>query len=225
MSASTILMKTLFKVVTRMRVIRHNRRQTVALRRWEQEGRHTPHPHLFKQSIIRDYARLSNAESLVETGTYRGDMVEAMKSDFKEIYSIELSEKYFEKAVRRFSGDQRIHLLQGDSAIHLGSVVGQLKGPAIFWLDGHYSAGDTARGINDTPVFQELEQILARPEHLLGHVILVDDARCFGTDTGYPSTDELQAFFEHRGVDCHFEIADDIIRITHLKAKQRSVAA
>jgi hypothetical protein len=218
-------METLFKFGTRMRVIRRNRRQAAALRKWDQEGRQTPPPHLFKQSIIREYAQRSNAVSLVETGTFRGDMVEAMRSDFKNIYSIELSEKYFEKAVRRFSGDQRIRLFQGDSATQLGSVVSQLNGPAVFWLDGHYSAGDTARGLNDTPVFQEFAQILARAEHLLGHVILVDDARCFGTDPGYPSTDELQAYFKNRGVDCHFEIADDIIRITHLKARQQSVAA
>lgn len=225
MSASTLLMETLFKFGTRMRVIRRNRRQVSALQKWEQEGRQTPPPHLFKQSIIRNYARQSDADSLVETGTFRGDMVEAMKSDFKNIYSIELSEKYFEKAVRRFSGDQRIHLFQGDSATQLGKVLGQLRGPAVFWLDGHYSAGDTARGLNDTPVFQELEQILARGEHLLGHVILVDDARCFGTDPGYPTTDDLQTFLKNRGFDCHFEIADDIIRITRLNAKQKLVAA
>lgn len=74
MSASTFFMETLFKV-GRMRVIRRNRRQTGALRRWGQEVRRPLPPHLFKQPIIRDDARQSNAESLVEAGAFRGAVV------------------------------------------------------------------------------------------------------------------------------------------------------
>ena len=38
-------------------------------------------------------------------------------------------------------------------------LVRQLDGPALFWLDGHYSGGDTAKGELDTPVSAELESI------------------------------------------------------------------
>lgn len=65
---------------------------------------------------------------------------------------------------------------------------------------------------------------MARVEFLFDHLIHVDDTRCFDNGHRYPATDELQAFFEHSGVDCRFEIADHVIRITRLKAKQKSVA-
>jgi hypothetical protein len=55
--------------------------------------------------------------------------------------------------------------------------VRQLQEPALFWLDGHYSGVDTGKDELDTPVSAELEAILGSP--VKGHVILIDDARCF----------------------------------------------
>jgi hypothetical protein len=145
-----------------------------------------------KQQVLRSVAQEFGLRILVETGTFYGDMVEALKGDFEGIYSIELSRDLYEKARRRFAKEKHITLLQGDSGEVLERLVKVLEKPALFWLDGHYSAGETARGVKDTPILEELEHILGSCEKR--HVIVVDDARCFGTDPAYPSVEELRSF-------------------------------
>lgn len=138
-------------------------------------------------------------------------MIEAMKNDFDLIYSIELSKELYELAERRFAGDARIKLIQGDSGVELGKLVDKLEQPALFWLDGHYSAGVTAKGEKDTPVFEELTHIFnSRHE---GNVIIIDDARCFGTDPAYPSFTELSAFIKNKMPGAKIEVKNDGIRI------------
>ena len=65
-------------------------RQIVQIAKWEREGRQIPPPHIVKQRVLREYAKKYGLRILVETGTSTGDMVEAMKTDFDRIYSIEL---------------------------------------------------------------------------------------------------------------------------------------
>ena len=50
-----------------------------------------------------------------------------------------------------FRGRSHIQLLQGDSATILSSLVETLTVPALFWLDGHDSAGNTGPGEASTP--------------------------------------------------------------------------
>jgi hypothetical protein len=52
---------------------------------WEARGRPVPPPHAFKQQVLREYAERYGPRVLVETGTFRGDMVEAMKHVFNRI--------------------------------------------------------------------------------------------------------------------------------------------
>jgi hypothetical protein len=84
--------------------------------------------------------------------------------------------------------------------------------PALFWLDGHYSAGVTAKGEKDTPIYEELNQILSSKDK--GHVIIIDDARCFGTDPNYPSIKELIDFIKSIRINLDIVIQDDCILIT-----------
>jgi len=55
---------------------------------WERIGKPVPPPHIIKQKVLRDYSKIYGLRILVETGTYLGDMVEAMKANFDRIYSI-----------------------------------------------------------------------------------------------------------------------------------------
>jgi hypothetical protein len=179
---------------------------------WERNGRPAPPPHLIKQRAIRHYAEQFGLQTLVETGTYLGDMVEAMKHVFQKIYSIELSQELYEKAQQRFAGQGSIHLIQGDSGVELGKLMDQIDQPTLFWLDGHYSAGITAKGEKDTPIYEELSHVFGLPQK--GHVILIDDARCFGKDPAYPSLEEMTEFIRSKRPDAGIEVKDDSIRIT-----------
>ena len=191
-----------------LRTLKHGRE----LRRWERRGRPVPPPHIVKQRTIRSLADRFGLKILVETGTYYGDMIEAMQRRFNQIYSIELSRELSERAAKRFRGVRHVRIIQGDSGIELGKLVGQLDQPALFYLDGHYSGGTTAKGDANTPVYKELAHIFnARGR---GHVIVIDDARCFGTDPAYPSIDQLKEFVGSQLPDARIEIEDDSIRIT-----------
>ncbi len=180
------------------------------VRRWELAGCPPPPPHKIKQSIIRDYRTRYSASVLVETGTFVGNMIQAQKGNFKQIYSIELDRELHRAAEKRFSEHPNIHLIQGDSAEKLKEVVAQLKDVAVFWLDGHYSGGFTARGKKDCPILDELRAIYGSP---LRHVILIDDARCFDGTSDYPTISELKIFVDSLGAPCAFTVEHDIIRI------------
>jgi hypothetical protein len=187
------------------------KKQEVLLARWVTDGKPVPPPHPIKQKAILFYAKNFNINTLVETGTYLGEMVDAMNGHFENIYSIELSEQLADKARMRFKNHDHIEIIQGDSGAELGKLVKRIQKPAIFWLDGHYSAGFTAQGEKDTPIYEELKHIFSAPE--IGHIILIDDARCFGQEKDYPSVDELKAFVLSNRPQAQFRIENDCIHI------------
>lgn len=194
-----------------VRDARTRRRQRIEHRLWERAGRPLPPSHRAKQIALREIARSHGLDVLVETGTYLGDMVEALRRDFRLVYSIELGEDLHRQAVARFRGVGNVRLVHGDSARKLSEIVQVLDGPALFWLDGHYSAGITARGEEDTPVLKELDSILEAPD--LGHAIVIDDARDFGTDPAYPTLDEIRRRVLARWPDRKISVETDGIRI------------
>jgi hypothetical protein len=180
-------------------------------KQWELAGKPLPPPHTVKQEAIRFYQQKSGYHVLVETGTYKGDMILAQKENFNQVYSIELSQALFEKAKKRFHGQPGIKLLQGNSGDVIASVLAELREPAVFWLDGHYSGGITATIEKYSPVIEELETLAANNQ--LQHVILVDDARCFIGADGYPTIDEMKKITASNFPGYHFSVDEDIIRL------------
>lgn len=188
------------------------RRQAAEIAEWDSRGRPVPPPHTVKQGVLREYSKRYGLRILVETGTYYGDMVVAMSAHFDRIYSIELSRDLYDKALVRCKGMDNVVLVHGDSGSVLTNVLQLIDGPALFWLDGHYSEGVTARGERDTPICEELGHILSAASR--AHVIIVDDARCFGVDAAYPSRDELSEIIKSKRPDYDIAVHDDVIRIT-----------
>lgn len=116
----------------------------------------------------------------VETGSYAGEGLElALKAGFQEIHSIELSEHFYHECQKKFEACPTVHLWQGDSGLMLDQVIEGIQEPITFWLDGHWSNGNTAKGSTFTPILKELEAIQRHP--IKTHTILIDDIRCFGT--------------------------------------------
>jgi len=187
------------------------RRDLEARRAWEKQGRPSPPPHIIKEELIRDYAKSFNTPILIETGAYLGDMVHAMKKSFSRIVSFELDQTLATQARERFANDNHIEIVQGDSGKLLGEVLANINEPCLFWLDGHYSGGITAKGTLETPIKNELTAILSHPVD--GHVILIDDARCFTGENDYPTINELQNFVAERKPNHKFSLEHDVIRI------------
>ena len=131
-------------------------------------------------------------------------MLVALKDEFKQMYSIELSKELYDNCVTKLAGFKHIHLYQGDSIQQLPLILGKVSGSILFWLDSHYSGGNTGMGESETPIFQELEIIFKKPDN---HIILIDDARCFGDPNHheYPKLEQVKKF--------DMTVEDNIIRI------------
>ena len=193
-------------------LLKHNMlRNFIISKKWESAGKPVPAPHVIKQFVIKEYCSKYNIPILVETGTFLGDMVYAQKNNFEKVISIELDQKLFESAVKLFSKCSNVQILHGDSGEVLKKVVPSLKKRSIFWLDGHYSGGVTAKGEKDCPVYKELTAILKSD---LSHIILIDDARCFVGKGDYPTIKQLERFIKSKNKEYFIEVKDDIIRFT-----------
>jgi glycosyltransferase involved in cell wall biosynthesis len=181
-----------------------------ALKDWDKNGKPIPASPLVKQQIVLDFITKNKIKLFVETGTFLGDMIEAIRWHVNAIYSIELSSYLYKRTKQRFVGVNHIHLLHGDSSKLLYELLPILDQPCVFWLDAHYSAGVTARGEKDTPLSEELT-IISNHQFIQQDIILIDDARDFGKGD-YPSLDEVRDWSEKLGFNT-FEVKFDIIRI------------
>jgi len=185
--------------------------QTIRYRRWLRNGQPLPPPSRVKQEQLRSFAREAGLTTLVETGTFFGDMLYALRADFRTLYSIELSPSLHRHAQRRFRRHHHIHLVQGDSGEQLRAVLTKLNTPTLFWLDGHYSGAGTAHGTEATPLVRELDAILACP---VPCVIAIDDARLFDADVAYPSLQMLTDWAVAHQFYTHFKQPCDMVILT-----------
>lgn len=168
-----------------------------------------PSPHLLKQGLLREAARRTGARVLIETGTYLGSMVEAMRSQFDRVISIEVDRKLHELARHRFRGVRGVTLLLGDSGTAIDEAIALAgAGPIVFWLDGHYSGGETGSGASHCPVREELALILPRR---IEDGVLVDDAHLFGVDPAYPTLIEMDEIVASAGATATRELHHNVV--------------
>lgn len=191
-------------------------RARLRIAQWQLQGSPVPPPHYVKQRALRSAANDYGLKRLVETGTFLGDMLAAMREDFDNLTSIELSDELYERATKRFAGDPKITLLHGDSSERIKEVAASIEEPALFWLDAHYSGSwhedfdETAGSDRPNPIYAELEAVFASPYR---HVVFIDDARLFNGEEGWPQLGDVLAFIEEREPDRTLVVAEDCIRV------------
>lgn len=128
----------------------------------------------------------------IESGTFTGNGVrQALNTGlFEKIHTIELSVLYYTKACHQFKYQPQVILWQGDSGDVLDLLLKEINAPATFWLDAHYSGGNTAKGSTLSPILKELKSIGNHP--IKNHVILIDDVRQFGSyEFDYVTLDQI----------------------------------
>lgn len=206
----SILRHSLVALACRWGLLR-NLKDTLQMRSWYKAGKPVPPPHTVKQRIVSSYASAFGAVIFIETGTYFGDMDYAVKDQFNAIVSIELSQALWRRAVSRFRAYPHIQIRLGSSGEILPDVLKDISSNCLFWLDGHYSGGITAKGSTETPVVKEVMTILGHK--IKNHVILIDDARCFDGMGDYPTLEELRELIALNRPDCEFLVLNDVIRI------------
>jgi hypothetical protein len=147
----------------------------------------------------------------IETGTYYGDMISAVKERFKRIYSIELNDRLYVLAKKRFANFEHMSLRHGNSQDVLSDVLTEVGEPCLFWLDAHYSGGITAKGEIETPIVKELS-IISKHE-IKNHVILIDDARCFNGTNHYPDLENFKRILGNLFPAHVVCVEDDVIKV------------
>ena len=126
--------------------------------------------------FINDLLNYTN-EYFIETGTYRGDTLEIIKNNYKNVYSLELSNVFYNNSVDRFKHDKNIKIFFGNSRYDLFNIISNINCPITFWLDSHWSCVENIGCDKDVlcPVLYELEQI--KHHNIKSHTIMIDDIR------------------------------------------------
>ncbi|HEX7288421.1 MAG TPA: hypothetical protein VF532_19710 [Candidatus Angelobacter sp.] len=178
---------------------------------WKLRGEPERSPHLLKQRTVRDYAQSYGLRVLVETGTYYGEMVAAMKSRFDEIHSVEFDSRLAKRAQKKFARRPHIHIVEGDSQQVVPELLKRLNRPALFWLDAGYYGWAGLQG-DKQRLTTELEAILGH--RIREHVILMDDARGLNGQNGAPTVEQLKQRIEAAYPGREVSVKHDILRVT-----------
>jgi len=78
----------------------------------------------------------------VEGGTYKGETAKSMSNKFKKVYTIEKSDVMYDIAKENLKNISNVSMLKGDTREHLSGIL-ENNDNILFWLDSHWSAGDT----------------------------------------------------------------------------------
>jgi len=116
-----------------------------------------------------------NLDVFVEGGTYLGGTAKNMSSIFSKVYTIEKSAVMHGKAKQVLKGYSNVSLLKGDTREHLKGILEENEN-ILFWLDAHWSGGETYGEEDECPLIEELKEIF---EYKKNYLILIDDARLF----------------------------------------------
>lgn len=114
---------------------------------------------------------------VIETGTYCGSGAINLSHHFEVVHTIELSQAWYSHTSSILNAYNNVYCHFGDSACVLETLINKFQFPIAFYLDAHYSGGTTAFGLEEVPIFRELEVIKKRT---YSDLIIIDDFRLMG---------------------------------------------
>lgn len=129
-------------------------------------------------------------DTFVETGTYKGQTAVWAGANFKQVYTIEGWQEYYDRTSQANAAMENIEFVFGDSRKRLPEVLKRLDKPALIWLDAHYLGNSmvSAGTPGECPLLDELKAI---KKNRMRHFILIDDLHCFQGHLNAGSVREL----------------------------------
>lgn len=136
-----------------------------------------------KYSLLQELKKGFSIQVFIETGTFLGYTTLAAAKIFDKVHTIELSKEIYLMAQENLKNCKNVSVHQGNSCELLNNLLPSIPACTLFYLDGHYSGGSTAKGSQNTPVLEELAAI--RNSGKSDSIILIDDI-CAFQDSCYP---------------------------------------
>ena len=166
----------------------------------QNRGCKSPPPHFVKQSVLLRH-NIQNCQ-WVETGTFYGSTTQFLAQICSHVHTIEPSPELCRIAQYNCSNYCNITFHLGTSEEKLDPIISLMNGNICFWLDGHYSSGNTFQGEQDSPIRHELKVISRHINKFDNVAILVDDIRLSHTDKlNYPELNYYANWAQHNGLD------------------------
>jgi len=136
--------------------------------------------------LVSALATAGGIEAAVETGTYKAEGTLALRDSVSRVFTIELDDVLYSRAVSRYGEREGITFVKGSSDVEMKKILADLDEPAIFWLDAHggmvdhlnEEVFDPAGDATQCPTEAELRAI-SEYAHAERSCILIDDARGF----------------------------------------------
>lgn len=181
------------------------------LRQWKSNRYISSPPISVKWCVLE---RFGSGNNWIETGTLHGDTAQHLNELGNNVVTIEASKSLFEKAETRFLSNPQITPVFGESNDVLAREVMNLLERGVceisFFLDGHYSGGNTFQGTKDTPIVKELEIIESFLERIEIVTVFIDDIRLFSkfntTHGDYPDLNYLAQWAEKNDLEWTIEL-------------------
>ncbi len=117
-----------------------------------------------------------NLSCFIEGGTYRGDTALWASKYFNEVITIEAQEEIYSTTQKKYEHLTNVDFRFGNTREVLAKIMPTHDKSSLFWLDAHWSVGDTYGEDDECPILDEL-QIIAQSSQK--HFIFIDDARLF----------------------------------------------
>ena len=133
--------------------------------------------------VVDELLSVFPCKYFIETGTYLGATASWAAQRFEKVFTIERSEELWAISKNKFKDLGNVDFLLGDSREQLNELVSQINSPTLFWLDAHWSGGNTYGEGNECALIGELEVINTIEQDCF---ILIDDARLFMFPPPYP---------------------------------------
>jgi hypothetical protein len=174
---------------------------------WKSKDFASPCPNIVKQCVLLRNAIPNGL--WVETGTYLGHTTKLLTKHGSFVYSIEPDPTLSSNAISKFSSYPNVRIIRGLSEEVFPTLLPNLQGDINFWLDGHYSAGITHRGPQDTPILDELSEISNNLINFRNVCVMIDDVRCFNPElenySSYPPLNVLVDWANSNSLKWHIE--------------------
>ena len=166
---------------------------------------------------------LSKFKIFIESGTLFGETIFEMEKYFDELHTVEIHYPTYSSTKSKYSGN-KIRFYLGDTTNIFKSLLPNITGNAIFFLDGHWNGPSSGCPLvaKETPLVEEVTSIKELFKYEA--VIIIDDYRCFGHNGGSWSTltkEQLLTILGERVSDCYHlpsQHADNDRLVIHVKS-------